>query len=270
MRGNGRIIDELEALFSGAGWRVIKLVWGSDWDGLLARDREGALIDAFSGTVDGQFQTYAATDGKFNREQFFGQNEALRTLSQGMSDEQIDRLTRGGHDPVKLYAAYHAAARHTGQPVVILAHTKKGFGMGRAGQGRMTTHQQKKLDTEALIEFRDRFGLPLTDEQVTALDFVRPPEDAPAMRSLREHRAALGGAIPQRSTACAPVPVPPISAWGGFALQDDRREMSTTMAFVRMLGGLLKDAALGARIVPIVADEARTFGMANRVRQVGI
>jgi len=144
VRGNGRIIDELEALFSGAGWNVIKLVWGSDWDGLLARDTQGALIDAFSGTVDGQFQTYAATDGKFNRERFFGQNEALRTLSQGMTDEQIDRLTRGGHDPVKLYAAYHSAVRHTGQPTVILAHTKKGFGMGRAGQGRMTTHQQKK------------------------------------------------------------------------------------------------------------------------------
>ena len=150
VRGNGRIIDELEALFLGAGWNVIKLVWGSDWDGLFARDRDGALIDAFAGTVDGQFQTLAATDGKFNRERFFGQNEVLRALSQGMTDEQIDRLTRGGHDPVKLHAAYDAAAHHVGQPTVILAHTKKGFGMGSAGQGRMTTHQQKKLDGEAL------------------------------------------------------------------------------------------------------------------------
>ncbi|HYF58523.1 MAG TPA: pyruvate dehydrogenase (acetyl-transferring), homodimeric type, partial [Burkholderiaceae bacterium] len=207
VRGNGRIVDELEALFRGAGWNVIKLVWGSDWDGLFARDAHGALIDAFEGTVDGQFQTYAATDGRFNRERFFGQNEALRALSQGMTDEQIDRLTRGGHDPVKLYAAYHAAARHAGAPTVILAHTKKGFGMGRAGQGRMTTHQQKKLDGDALREFRDRFGLPLTDAQAEGLEFARPPDDAPAMRYLRERRAALGGPLPVRAAEVAPVPV---------------------------------------------------------------
>jgi pyruvate dehydrogenase E1 component len=270
VRGNGRIVDELEALFRGAGWNVIKLVWGSDWDGLLARDAQGALIDAFADTVDGQFQTLAATDGRFNRERFFGQNDALRALSQGMSDEQIDRLTRGGHDPVKLYAAYHAAARHVGQPTVILAHTKKGFGMGRAGQGRMTTHQQKKLDGDALLEFRDRFHLPLTDEQAESLSFVRPDADAPAMRYLRERREALGGAMPVRRTDCAPVPVPPVGRWGAFALGADGREMSTTMAFVRMLGGLMKDPALGPRIVPIVADEARTFGMANLFKQVGI
>jgi pyruvate dehydrogenase E1 component len=270
VRGNGRIVDELEALFRGAGWNVIKLVWGSDWDGLFARDVQGALIDAFDGTVDGQFQTYAATDGKFNRERFFGQNEALRALAQGMTDEQIDRLTRGGHDPVKLYAAYHAAARHVGQPTVILAHTKKGFGMGSAGQGRMTTHQQKKLDGDALREFRDRFRLPLSDAQAEALEFVRPADDAPAMRYLRERRAALGGALPCRTDASERVPVPPIGRWGEFAVSADGREMSTTMAFVRMLGALLKDPALGPRIVPIVADEARTFGMANLFRQVGI
>jgi pyruvate dehydrogenase E1 component len=270
VRGNGRIVDELEALFRGAGWNVIKLVWGSDWDGLLARDLQGALIDAFDGTVDGQFQTLAATDGRFNRERFFGQSEALRALSQGMTDEQIDRLTRGGHDPVKLYAAYHAAARHVGQPTVILAHTKKGFGMGRAGQGRMTTHQQKKLDPEALLEFRDRFHLPMSDAQAEALEFVRPAEDSAAMAYLRERRAALGGAMPARRTDCAPLPVPPIEGWGGFALAAADREMSTTMAFVRMLGGLMKDPALGPRIVPIVADEARTFGMANLFKQVGI
>jgi pyruvate dehydrogenase E1 component len=270
VRGNGRIVDELEALFTGAGWNVIKLVWGSDWDGLLARDVHGALIDAFDGTVDGQFQTLAATDGKFNRERFFGQNEALRALSQGMTDEQIDRLTRGGHDPVKLYAAYHAAARHVGQPTVILAHTKKGFGMGRAGQGRMTTHQQKKLDRDALLEFRDRFRLPMTDEQTESLEFVKPGDDAPAMRYLHERRAALGGALPRRDPSCDVVPVPALGIWAEFALKADGREMSTTMAFVRMLGGLLKDPALGPRIVPIVADEARTFGMANLFRQVGI
>ena len=270
VRGNGRIVDELESLFTGAGWNVIKLVWGSDWDGLLARDVHGALIDAFDGTVDGQFQTYAATDGKFNRERFFGQNDALRALSQGMTDEQIDRLTRGGHDPVKLHAAYHAAARHVGQPTVILAHTKKGFGMGRAGQGRMTTHQQKKLDRDALIEFRDRFHLPVTDDQAEALEFVKPADDAPAMRYLRERRAALGGELPKRVADCEPVPVPEVARWGDFALRADGKEMSTTMAFVRMLGSLLKDPALGPRIVPIVADEARTFGMANLFRQVGI
>ena len=270
VRGNGRIIDELEAHFLGAGWNVIKLVWGSDWDGLFARDRDGALIDAFAATVDGQFQTLAATDGKFNRERFFGQNEALRALSQGMTDEQIDRLTRGGHDPVKLYAAYDAAAHHVGQPTVILAHTKKGFGMGSAGQGRMTTHQQKKLDGDALLEFRDRFSLPLTDAQAQALEFYRPADDAPAMHYLKERREALGGAIPARRTDCEPIPVPPVAKWGQFALAADGKEMSTTMAFVRMMGGLLKDAALGPRVVPIVADEARTFGMANLFRQVGI
>ncbi len=270
VRGNGRIIDELEALFLGAGWHVIKLVWGSDWDGLFARDRDGALLDAFAATVDGQFQTFAATDGKFNRERFFGQNEVLRALSQGMTDEQIDRLTRGGHDPVKLHAAYHAAAHHTGQPTVILAHTKKGYGMGSAGQGRMTTHQQKKLDGDALKAFRDRFSLPLTDAQTEALEFYRPPEDSPAMRYLKERRQALGGPIPARRSDCDTVPVPPVAKWGQFALAADGKEMSTTMAFVRMLGGLLKDPALGPRVVPIVADEARTFGMANLFRQVGI
>jgi len=270
VRGNGRIIDELEALFAGAGWNVIKLVWGSDWDGLFARDKEGALIDAFSRTVDGQFQTYAATDGKFNRERFFGQSDALRALSQGMTDEQIDRLTRGGHDPVKLYAAYHAAARHAGQPSVILAHTKKGYGMGRAGQGRMTGHQAKKLDDDALLEFRDRFALPLSNAQALALEFVKPEDDAPAMRYLRERRERLGGALPARRTDCAKVPVAPATQWARFALDAAGKEMSTTMAFVRMLGALLKDEALGARIVPIVADEARTFGMANLFKQVGI
>ncbi|MBT9552956.1 MAG: alpha-ketoglutarate dehydrogenase [Hydrogenophaga sp.] len=270
VRGNGRIIDELEKLFAGAGWNVIKLVWGSDWDGLFARDTTGALVRAFAHTVDGQMQTFAAKDGRFNRDNFFGQNPELAALAQGMTDEQIDRLKRGGHDLVKIHAAYAAAAAHTGQPTVILAQTKKGYGMGAAGQGKMTTHSQKKFDETDLIQFRNRFNLPLTDEQAKGLAFFKPAEDSAEMRYLREHRAALGGAMPRRETACAVVPVPAIEAYATFALQADGKEMSTTMAFVRMLGTLLKDPALGPRIVPIVADEARTFGMANLFKQVGI
>ncbi|PZQ60998.1 MAG: pyruvate dehydrogenase (acetyl-transferring), homodimeric type, partial [Variovorax paradoxus] len=270
VRGNGRIIDELEQLFSGAGWKVIKLVWGSDWDGLFARDTQGALARAFAHTVDGQMQTFAAKDGRFNRDNFFGQDPELARLAQGMTDEQIDRLKRGGHDLVKIHAAYAAAAAHTGQPVVILAHTKKGYGMGTAGQGKMTTHSQKKLDESDLIEFRNRFNLPLTDEQATSLAFHKPAEDSAEMRYLRERRAALGGALPRRETACDIVPVPPLASYAKFATEAAGKEMSTTMAFVRLLGQLLKDRELGPRIVPIVADEARTFGMANLFKQVGI
>jgi len=270
VRGNGRIIDELEKLFAGAGWRVIKLVWGSDWDGLFARDTTGALARAFANTVDGQMQTFAAKDGRFNRDTFFGQNPELARLAQGMTDEQIDRLKRGGHDLVKVHAAYAAAAAHNGQPVVILAHTKKGYGMGSAGQGKMTTHSQKKLDDSDLIEFRNRFNLPLSDAQATSLSFLKPDDASPEMRYLHARRAALGGYLPRRETACEAVAVPPPASYAAFATQADGKEMSTTMAFVRMLGALLKDATLGPRIVPIVADEARTFGMANLFKQVGI
>lgn len=270
VRGNGRIIDELEALFSGAGWNVIKLVWGSDWDGLFARDTEQALVKAFANTVDGQFQTFAAKDGHYNRENFFGQNEALARLAQGMSDEQIDRLKRGGHDLVKIYAAYHAAVAHKGQPTVILAQTKKGFGMGEAGQGKMIAHQQKKLDTEALLAFRNRFNLPLSDEQVESLAFYRPEDDSPEMKYLMARRKDLGGFVPQRVGEGEVVTVPELSSYGSFALRPGGKEMSTTMAFVRMMSGLLKDKALGPRVVPIVADEARTFGMANLFKQIGI
>ncbi|PUE40935.1 alpha-ketoglutarate dehydrogenase [Limnohabitans sp. Hippo3] len=270
VRGNGRIIDELEKLFAGAGWNVIKLVWGSDWDGLLARDTSGALLRAFADTVDGQMQTFAAKDGRYNRDNFFGQNEALARLVQGMTDEQIDQLKRGGHDIVKIHAAYAAAAAHRGQPTVILAHTKKGFGMGSAGQGKMTTHSQKKLDEQDLIDYRNRFDLPLSDEQAKGLAFYKPADDSAEMRYLREHRALLGGSLPKRETVCDRLPVPALASYGQFALQADGKEMSTTMAFVRMLGNLLKDSTLGPRIVPIVADEARTFGMANLFKQVGI
>jgi pyruvate dehydrogenase E1 component len=270
VRGNGRIIDELEKLFTGAGWNVIKLVWGSDWDGLFARDLTGALTRAFANTVDGQMQTFAAKDGRFNRDTFFGQNEELARLAQGMTDDQIDRLKRGGHDLVKIHAAYAAAANHKGQPTVILAHTKKGYGMGSAGQGKMTTHSQKKLDDNDLIEFRNRFNLPLSDEEATSLSFYRPAPDSPEMQYLLKRREALGGYLPKRETTCDIVAVPEMSQYSQFATQAEGKEMSTTMAFVRVLGNLLKDPVLGPRIVPIVADEARTFGMANLFKQVGI
>jgi len=270
VRGNGRIVDELEKLFRGAGWHVIKLLWGSDWDGLFARDVTGALVRAFAHTVDGQMQTFAAKDGRFNRDNFFGQDDELARLAQGMTDEQIDRLKRGGHDLVKIHAAYHAAARHGGQPVVILAHTKKGYGMGSAGQGRMTTHSQKKLDEAALLEFRNRFNLPISDEQARTLDFFKPAEDSAEMRYLHERRKALGGYLPKRQSDAPALPVPGLASYANFAVNAAGKEMSTTMAFVRLLGNLLKDPGLGPRIVPIVADEARTFGMANLFKQVGI
>ncbi len=270
VRGNGRVIDELERLFEGAGWHVIKLIWGSDWDGLFARDHDGVLAQTLAQTVDGQMQTFAAKDGRFNRDHFFGQNASLAAMVAGMTDEQIDQLKRGGHDLVKIHAAYAAAAQFKGKPVVILAHTKKGFGMGKAGQGKMTTHSQKKLDREDLLEYRNRFKLPLSDEQAQNLAFYKPAPDSVEMQYLMQRRQALGGSMPKRLTQCETVPVPDLSGVAQFALQADGKEMSTTMAFVRMLGQWLKDPVLGPRIVPIVADEARTFGMANLFKQVGI
>ncbi|MCF8211874.1 MAG: alpha-ketoglutarate dehydrogenase [Rhodoferax sp.] len=270
VRGNGRIIDELEKLFSGAGWNVIKLVWGSDWDGLFARDLTGALTRAFGKTVDGQMQTFAAKDGRFNRDSFFGQNEELARLAQGLTDDQIDHLKRGGHDLVKIHAAYAAAANHKGQPTVILAHTKKGYGMGASGQGKMTTHSHKKFDETDLIAFRNRFNLPMSDAQVKSLEFYKPADDSAEMIYLHQQRKKLGGYLPKRYTAAQVLPVPEIASYAKFALQADGKEMSTTMAFVRMMGNLLKDPTLGPRVVPIVADEARTFGMANLFKQVGI
>ena len=270
VRGNGLVIDELERLFEGAGWHVIKLIWGSDWDGLFARDHDGVLAQTLAQTVDGQMQTFAAKDGRFNRDHFFGQNASLAAMVAGMTDEQIDQLKRGGHDLVKIHAAYAAAAQSKGKPVVILAHTKKGFGMGKAGQGKMTTHSQKKLERDDLLEYRNRFKLPLTDEQAQSLTFYKPAPDSIEMQYLMQRRQALGGSMPQRMTQCDTVPVPHLSGVAQFALQADGKEMSTTMAFVRMLGQWLKDPVLGPRIVPIVADEARTFGMANLFKQVGI
>ncbi len=270
VRGNGQIIQELEALFTGAGWNVIKVLWGSDWDALFARDKNHALLKAFSQTVDGQYQTLGANDGAYNQEKFFGLDPELRALVAHMSLAEIDALKRGGHDPRKLYAAFAAAASHRGQPTVILAKTKKGYGMGRAGESRMTAHQEKKLDLEALLEFRDRFNLPLSDAQVTELQFYRPADDSVEMRYLRERRAALGGPLPQRRSIASTLPVPALQSYAQFALEADGKEMSTTMALVRLMGNLLRDRTLGPKLVPIVADEARTFGMASLFRQIGI
>ena len=270
VRGNGRIVDELESLFAGAGWRVIKCLWSSDWDVLFARDHGHALMRAFADTVDGEFQTLSAKDGAFNREAFFGRNPELLALVADLRDEDIDRLRRGGHDAVKIHAAFAAAAAHTGQPTVVLAKTMKGYAMGGAAQGRMTTHSAKKLDGDALIAFRDRFALPLDDTATQSLAFYRPADDSAELKYLRSRRRALGGALPARRSDCAVLSVPPLEATAAFALSADGKEMSTTMAFVRLLGNLLKDPVLGARIVPIVADEARTFGMAGLFRLVGI
>ncbi|TAL78531.1 MAG: alpha-ketoglutarate dehydrogenase [Burkholderiaceae bacterium] len=270
VRGNGRIVDELETTFEGAGWNVIKLLWGADWDPLFARDETGELADALGRIVDGQLQTFAANDGAYNREHFFGQAPGLRAIAARLTDDEIDRLRRGGHDMKKIYAAYHAAANHRGGPTVVLALTKKGFGMGASGQGKMTTHQQKKLDSSALLEFRDRFRLPISDADCEALAFYKPASDSAQMKHLLKRRAELGGFVPRRSVVHQQLSVPPIESYAHFALQADGKKMSGTMALVRMMGGLLKDPALGRHVVPIVADEARTFGMANLFRQVGI
>jgi pyruvate dehydrogenase E1 component len=262
VRGNGSIVQELEGLFAGAGWNVLKLLWGSDWDPLFAGDEDGVLLKRLHETVDGEFQTYAATDGRFNREHFFNKYPELQRLTADMSDADIDRLRRGGHDPVKIYAAYRAAVEHKGQPTVILAKTKKGYGMGNWGQGKMGTHQQKKLDDDALREFRDRFALPLSDEDVAQLRFFHPGPDSPEIRYLEARRNALGGFIPERNTQASRMAIP--------ELHTSSRNQSTTMAFVQLLSQLLKDEKLGPRVVPIVADEARTFGMQTLFRQVGI
>jgi len=270
VRGNGQIIQELEALFTGAGWNVIKVLWGSDWDALFARDAHHALLRRFAATVDGQYQTLGANDGDYNLSHFFDLDPELHSLVAHMTPAEIDGLTRGGHDFRKLHAALSAARAHEGQPTVILAKTKKGYGMGPAGESRMTAHQQKKLDPEALKRIRNRLALPLSDEEVAEMRFYRPSEDSREIRYMRERRRSLGGYLPQRRRQSEALDVPALAAYADFALHASARPMSTTMAAVRMLSALLKDKTLGPRIVPIVADEARTFGMANLFRQVGI
>ncbi|WP_038952050.1 alpha-ketoglutarate dehydrogenase, partial [Bradyrhizobium japonicum] len=270
VRGNGQVIQELESLFQGAGWNVIKVLWGSDWDDIFARDSKHALLRKFADTVDGKYQTLGAKDGAYNLAHFFSEDPEVRALVAHMSDADIDGLKRGGHDFKKLFAAFAAAKDIKGRPTVILAKTKKGYGMGGAGESRMTSHQAKKLDVDALYAFRDRFALPLSNEQVEDLEFFRPAEDSAEIQYLRARRAALGGYMPARRRASAALPVPPLQSYAEFALRGDGKETSTTMAIVRLFTNLLKDKTLGPRIVPIVADEARTFGMANLFRQVGI
>ncbi len=270
VRGNGQVIQELESLFTGAGWNVIKVIWGSDWDPLFSRDTNHALLRRFAQTVDGQYQTLGANDGAYNLLHFFQADPEVQALVSHMSAAEIDALKRGGHDFRKLYAAFAAAKAHKGRPTVILAKTKKGYGMGGAGESRMTAHQAKKLDIDALKAFRDRFGLPLSDDDVAQLRFYRPADDSREMQYLQARRAALGGYLPKRARESVAVPVPAMPSYAQFALQAEGKEMSTTMAVVRMMGTLLKDKQLGPRIVPIVADEARTFGMANLFRQIGI
>ena len=271
VRGNGQIIQELESLFIGAGWNVIKVLWGSEWDALFSRDKDNVLLRRFAETVDGEYQTLGSKDGDYNRIKFFERDPQAAKLTSTMSDAEIHALKRGGHDFRKLYAAFAAAKAHKGRPTVILVKTKKGYGMGSAGESRMTSHQAKKLDVDALLAYRNRFSLPLRDEEVGALSFCKPSEDSAELTYLRTCREALGGYMPRRDrNAPERLVLPPIESYAQFALESDGKEMSTTTAAVRMLGGLLKDKQLGPRIVPIVADEARTFGMANLFRQVGI
>ncbi|MBP2449871.1 alpha-ketoglutarate dehydrogenase [Rhizobium leguminosarum] len=270
VRGNGQIIQELENLFLGAGWNVIKVLWGSEWDAIFAADKNHALLRRFAATVDGKYQSLGAHDGAYNLTNFFDEDPEVRKLVSHMSEREIDALKRGGHDFRKLHAAFKAAKETKGRPTVILAKTKKGYGMGGAGESRMTAHQAKKLDVDALKAFRDKFSLPLNDEQVEKLEFYRPAEESPEITYLRERRNALGGYIPQRRQKADPLPVPPIESYAAFALTSDGRENSTTTAAVRLFSNLIKDPGIGKRVVPIVADEARTFGMANLFRQVGI
>ena len=270
MRGNGKIIQELESDFRGAGWNVIKVIWGSRWDPLLAADVDGALVKVMEDCVDGDYQTFKSRDGAYVREKFFGRDPRLLERVAHMSDEEIWLLNRGGHDQRKVYAAYDAAVKHTGQPTVILAKTIKGYGMGVSGEGQMITHQAKKMTEAALLAFRDRFELPLTDEQVRDAEYYKPPEDSPEMQFLRERRAELGGSMPVRRRRADGRAAPDLELFKSQLEGTGEREISTTMAFVRILAALLRDKQLGRHIVPIVPDESRTFGMEGLFRQVGI
>jgi pyruvate dehydrogenase E1 component len=270
VRGNGKIIQELEAAFLGAGWNVIKVLWGSRWDPLLARDGQGLLKRVMEECVDGEYQNFKAKGGAYTRENFFGKYKPLKEMVANMSDEDIWRLNRGGHDPQKVFAAYSAAMDNKGSPTVILAKTVKGFGMGKAGEGLNSTHQQKKLDESALKEFRDRFNIQISDEDIARLPFRKPPEDSEEMRYLKGQRSTLGGYLPARHSDAPALVVPPLEAFGSLLEGTADREISTTMALVRILGVLLKDKNIGKHIVPIVPDEARTFGMEGMFRQIGI
>ncbi|VEG90319.1 pyruvate dehydrogenase (acetyl-transferring), homodimeric type [Legionella spiritensis] len=270
VRGNGKIIQELEGVFHGAGWNVIKVLWGGRWDALFARDKTGILQKRMEECVDGDYQAYKANDGAYVREHFFGQYPELKAMVANMSDEEIWRLNRGGHDPQKVYAAYAQAVEHKGTPTVILAKTIKGYGMGAAGEGQNITHQQKKMTIEQLRAFRDRFSIPVSDDKITDIPFYRPEENSPEIQYIKNQREALGGYLPSRNHELEKLDIPELSAFSSVTKGTGEREISTTMAFVRILSVLLKDKTLSSRIVPIVPDECRTFGMEGLFRQIGI
>jgi pyruvate dehydrogenase E1 component len=270
VRGNGKIIQELESAFRGAGWNVIKVIWGKDWDTLLEQDKDGDLMKAMNDTPDGQFQKYVVSSGDYIRKDFFGKTEKLRKLVKNYSDEQLQRLRRGGHDPIKVYNAYKAAVESKGKPTVILAQTIKGYGLGEAGEGRNITHQQKKLNEEELLYFRSRFGIPLSDEKAKTAPFYKPSEDSEEIKYLKKRRDALGGFVPMRNEMAAPLKAPDDKAYKELLEGSGDRKFATTMAMVQLMGKLLRDKNIGKHIVPIVPDESRTFGMDALFRQVGI
>ena len=270
VRGNAKIIQELEGVFRGAGWNVIKVIWGSDWDALLAADTNGLLLKRMEETVDGEYQKYSVAPGSYIRKHFFGKYPELLKLVNHLSDDQLRKMYRGGHDSRKVYAAYKAATEHKGQPTVILAKTIKGYGLGEAGEGRNITHQQKKLNEKELREFRERFAIPISDEEIVETPFYRPPQNSPETTYLLERRKALGGFLPKRRKDDPAVTVPPLTAFGDLLKGGGKAEASTTMAFVRMLSTLLRNKEIGNRVVPIIPDEARTFGMDALFREIGI
>jgi pyruvate dehydrogenase E1 component len=270
VRGNGKIIQELEALFRGAGWNVIKVIWGSDWDELLARDTKGLLVKRMGEALDGDYQKYSVEPGSYTRRHFFGKYPELLELVNHLTDDQIRKLLRGGHDTLKVYAAYRAAVAHRGQPTVVLAKTIKGYGLGEAGEGRNISHQQKKLNEKELREFRLRFNVPIRDEEIVDTPFYRPAADSPEIKYLLERRKALGGFLPRRRTVASPLSIPPRSAFAEFYKGSGQSAVSSTMAFVRLLSHLLRDKRVGRHIVPIIPDEARTFGMDGLFREIGI
>jgi len=270
VRGNGKIIQELEAMFRGAGWNVIKVLWGSYWDPLLAKDKDGILKKRMMEVVDGEYQNFKAKDGAYVRENFFGAYPELASMVEKMSDADIWRLNRGGHDPHKVYTAYDAATHHEGQPTVILAHTVKGYGMGSAGEGQNRTHSQKKLSEDEMIDFKNRFNIPLSDEEAAAATYYRPEEGSPEREYMLEHRKKLGGSLPVRNSNATPLEIPPLSTFKAILDGSGEKDMSTTMAFVRILTMITRDKKIGKNVVPIVPDEARTFGMEGMFRQLGI
>ena len=270
VRGNGKIIQELEGSFRGTGWNVIKVIWGSYWDQLLAKDKSGLLIKRMNECVDGEYQAFKAKGGNYVREKFFGKYPELKELVSTLTDKDIWKLNRGGHDPHKVYAAYDAAMKNKGSPTVIIAKTIKGYGMGKSGESINTTHQQKKMDEGDLLYYRDRFGVPLTDKQVKNIEYYRPDENSEEIKYLKDRRIKLGGFIPERTSFAKAIKTPPKDIFDSFMKSTGEKEMSTTMALVRMLTALLRDKNVSPRLVPIIPDEARTFGMEGFFQKIGI